>query len=155
MVGGSENRQQSKRLFVPRTPRSRSAVWLCRFPLFFRPSLVWFSEFLNFFAFPGLSRLFRCCHFAQLQRCKVFSRLCFTSFRRLAVFIAIHAALCCSCSAYALLVCSASAVVAVSAPLALSSRSRSGLSGSSAAPYLAAISAGVSCRSVACSMISF
>lgn len=60
-----------------------------------------------------------------------------------------------ACFAYVLLVCSAFAVVAVSASLALSKISRSGLSGSSAAPYLAAISAGVSCRSVACSMINF
>lgn len=85
--------QKTELLFAPRTPRSASPFGCA----FLRPSSVLRSSgslnFSKIFAFPGLSRLLLCCHFAQLQRCKVFSRLCFTLFRRLVVFIAIHAAL--------------------------------------------------------------
>lgn len=69
------------------------AVWPCRLPSFVRLSSVVLhlaKEF--FFCFPVLPRpLYR--HIAQSQHCKDFSRLCFTFFRRLVVFIAIHAAL--------------------------------------------------------------
>ena len=50
--------QKTERPFVPRTPRSRSAVWLCRFPFFFRPSLaaclsfcIWRENFSFVFLF--------------------------------------------------------------------------------------------------------
>lgn len=151
--------QQPERLFAPRTPRRRSAVWLCRLPSFVRLSFavrlsfcIWRKKI--FFCFPVLPRPFIVTlhNHSIVKLSHAFVLHPFGAWSYLSPLIRHFSAV---LSAYVLLVCSASAVVAVSASLALSKISRSGLSGSSAAPYLAAISAGVSCRSAACSMINF